>query len=272
MAKKRVKPSPPTPEEKLEYDLRDKRRRLNFIPEPTYYFAPGDKVHIGNLHEPRIVEVLDDGKIYLFEFNNTHYENNYNGNRTERELVIDGPVRRYAYWFDLRPLHTTKESIIRNGDIRLNFSTRTIDSIFSIAYHFGLDMDPDYQRGYVWTDEDKVNLIDSVFNNIDIGKFVFVHNEYMDEYLYEILDGKQRVRALLDYYENRFPYKGKYFNDLSLRDQFWFCQRTISVAEVDKTNRKALLQYFLMLNTAGKTMAKEHLNTIRQMVEECGEE
>ena len=270
MARKKV--APPTPEEKLAYDLKDKRRRLNFIPEPTYRFAPGDRVHIGNLHEPRVIEVLDGGKIYLFEFNGTHYVNNYDGGQTTRELVIDEPIRRYAFWFDLRPIHTTTESLIQNGDIRLSFSTRTIDSLISTAYHFGLDMDPDYQRGYVWTDEDRVALIDSVFNNIDIGKFVLVHNDYTDEYLYEILDGKQRVRALLDFYENRFPYKGKYFNDLSIRDQFWFCQKTIPVAEVDKTNRKALLRYFLMLNTAGKTMAQEHLDSVRKMEQECDTE
>jgi uncharacterized protein with ParB-like and HNH nuclease domain len=97
---------------------------------------------------------------------------------------------------------------------------------------------------------------------------VFVHNNYGDEYLYEILDGKQRVRALLDFYENRFPYKGKYFNDLCVRDQNWFCERTISVAEVAKASRKDLLKYFVILNTAGKTMSEEHIEKVKAMIEE----
>jgi uncharacterized protein with ParB-like and HNH nuclease domain len=71
----------------------------------------------------------------------------------------------------------------------------------------------------VWELEDKVALIDSIFNNVDIGKFAFIHLNYGEKYTYEILDGKQRMRAILDYYENRFQYKGKYFNELSCREQ-----------------------------------------------------
>ena len=117
--------------------------------------------------------------------------------------------------------------------------------------------------------EDKVALIESNFSYVDSGKFVFVHNNYDDEYLYEILDGKQRLRAILDFYENRFPYKGKYFNDLSIRDQNWFENKCIAVAEVSKTEKKNLLKYFLMLNTTGKSMDKSHIDNVRKMLEEC---
>lgn len=127
-----------------------------------------------------------------------------------------------------------------------------------------------YQRGYVWTKEDKELLIDSVFNNIDIGKFVLVHlSDY--EYLergrsYEILDGKQRLSTLIEFYENRFPYKGKYYNDLSYKDKRTFNRLTISVANVHETDKKTVLKYFLMLNRTGRSMDKTYLDKVEQML------
>jgi uncharacterized protein with ParB-like and HNH nuclease domain len=118
----------------------------------------------------------------------------------------------------------------------------------------------------VWTTKDKVNLIDSIFNCIDIGKFAFIKKNYGDDYLYEVLDGKQRIRAILDYFENRFPYKGKYFNDLCNRDKDHFEEYNISVAEARNLSKEQILQYFLMLNTGGKIMSKKHLDKVRNML------
>ena len=137
-------------------------------------------------------------------------------------------------------------------------------------YHcFGINMDPEYQRGYVWTDADKESLLDSVFGNIDIGKFVLVRlegEEYDKKKMsYEILDGKQRLSTLVDFYENRFPYKGCYFNDLSLEDRYCFKNHHISLAEVDTSDKKTILRHFLMLNQTGRAMDKEHLAKIEKM-------
>ena len=56
---------------------------------------------------------------------------------------------------------------------------------------------PDYQRGYVWEQEDKELLLDSIFKNIDIGKFVFIRlsdSEWMERnFGYEIR--KPRIKA-----------------------------------------------------------------------------
>ena len=144
----------------------------------------------------------------------------------------------------------------------INFDRLNIEKCFQNHYSV-----PDYQREYVWTEEDKVKLVDSIFRNIDIGKFVFVHNSYHDEYLYQILDGKQRIRAILVFYENRFPYRGKFFNDLSVRDQNWFCDKTIAVAEVERASKQDLLRYFIILNTAGKTMSEEHIQRVKELAE-----
>lgn len=82
----------------------------------------------------------------------------------------------------------------------------------------GIDFMPPYQREYVWTDSDKEQLLDSIFMGSDIGKFtvrVLDDVEWFERQLsYEIIDGKQRLMTLLNFYLNRFPYKGFYFDVL----------------------------------------------------------
>lgn len=50
--------------------------------------------------------------------------------------------------------------------------------------------------------------------------FVFVQRDYgYKGKLYEIIDGKQRLTALLEFNEDRFQYNGYYFSELSNADK-----------------------------------------------------
>lgn len=243
--------------ERLEREYNEHIKHLFLYPEPTYFFNIGDKVAIGRLLDVTIIDVCENGKFYKIRYSVEH--NNYG------KPYIEEGIERYEPWFSLRPLSNTTESLIQNGDVLMNFSTTHIGDILSKAYHFGIEMNPDYQRDYVWDESDKVALIDSIFNNVDIGKFCFIHRDYSEERLYEVLDGKQRIRAILDFYENRFPYKGKYFNDLSVRDQNWFENYTISSAQISNENRKQILRYFLLLNKSGRKMDEKQLEKVQEM-------
>ena len=256
MAKKNVSKEK-LKEQILQSQLED---LLKHCPEPTYRFNVGDVVNCGALKDPVVEAVIADGKVYTLKYM-TKLE--LHGNQLEE-------VRRNFAWYQIRPAaEWSKDSFIRNKDFRLCFSNRTIDDIISKAYRFGLDLDPDYQRGYVWTAQQKEDLIDSIFKNIDIGKFVYVQNDYGSENLYEVLDGKQRISTILEFFENKFPYKGKYFNDLCGCDRNHFEDYCIQVAEIRRGKKETILKYFLLLNTTGTPMSKEHLdNIVRRLYDE----
>jgi hypothetical protein len=253
-----------TPEEekavKLKNDYSYRMSSAAFVPEPTYYFNIGDKVHIGNLRDVTIVEILHDGKMYRIQYSVIH--TNYG-----KPYQEDG-LERYVWWYDLRPLSQTTESLISEDAevLKLSYSPMQIDALLGRYYHFGTDMNPDYQRDYVWSEEDKVALIDSIFHGIDIGKFAYADNPVSDHYLYEIIDGKQRLRTIIDFYENRFPYKGKYFNDLCYRDQNHFENYAVSVADVRNVDRNTVMKYFVAMNSQGRIMDSAHLDKVRAMI------
>jgi hypothetical protein len=268
MVKKKIEKTPEQIKQEKKQRIQDlldrelKELRERNISEPTYKFNIGDKVRLGGLEDVCVEQVLDDNKIYLIDY--TKIDHNY-GRPIRHEHQ-----KRYVRWTDVRKIHGNMESdFIRNIDLRMRFSQQTINSLFVKTHFFGVDFEPEYQRDFVWTLEDKIALIDSIFENVEIGKFVFISLDYEKKNGYEILDGKQRLKTLLDFYEDRFQYGGKYFSDLSIGEQDFFLNYPVSIAETrDELTREQKLRYFLKLNKHGHVMAKEQLDKVRRMLDE----
>lgn len=224
--------------------------------EPSYRFAVGDKVQVGHLLNCVVDEILEGGYMYL---------------------VRSGPSSdNYSCWAwtNVRPLDDDKDTRFAKRDSalsRLHYSNRNMYSLLNYHYLLGVDFNPDYQRGSVWDEEDREKLLDSIFAGCEIGRFVFKQLPFIrandDGNYYEIVDGKQRMLTLLAFYENRFPYKGVFYNDLSVLDKNWFMDASIGVAELDQnTTRAEVLEVFLALNEGGKPVAKEVLDHARELL------
>lgn len=262
-----AKTKPESTEERLkrerENDLSHLKAQLDFLREPSYCFKVGDSVACGAFDEAIVKEVLYGGKAYGLLCISTEEKP---GEMFRRERY------RVCPWTSVRPLTVGKTNFTKNEDIHICFSNSTIESLLSKAYFFGVDFNPDYQRGFVWGDEDKEKLLWSVFNNVEIGKFAFIHlndKEWLDRGVsYEILDGKQRLLTLMDFYENKIPYRGMYYNDLSKKDKRTFKNAPCSIAEVNSEDRAEVLRYFIILNRGGKAVDEEHLKKVEDMLEE----
>jgi len=243
-------------------DLRNTR-----INEPVLSFKIGDRVGYGSLDKTIVDEILDGGKIYKIK---VWYKNKPDQQNSGVEMY--NGAARYVAWHELTPYRTKEENseieIMRfEDDIQLNFMQSGIDSLFDYYYRNNLNMEPDYQRGHIWTLEDKVALIDSIFHNIEIGKFVFIFTGYEGNSHYEVLDGKQRMTALIEFFEGRFKYRGKTFYEMNWRDQSHFERYKISYARTEKTmTDKQKYEYFLKMNTYGKAQDPAHIEYVKNLL------
>lgn len=174
-------------------------------------------------------------------------------------------------WWDLS-LPSTKECNLEYKEpLRLQFFQQDIRSLIHRNFVCcGLNMNPRYQRDIVWAHDQKIELLDSIFNGLDIGKFVFINMPYSDEreYGYEILDGKQRLTTILEFYNDEWTYKGYYFSELSPLLQHKFEGLSVSVAEMrdDVATEENVLDYFIRLNKTGTPMDRNHLEKVEQML------
>lgn len=76
-------------------------------------------------------------------------------------------------------------------------------------------LDPEYQRRHRWSVERKSRLIESFLMNVPVPP-VFLYER--DLARFEVMDGRQRLTALSDFYANRFPLTGlQYWSDLDGR-------------------------------------------------------
>jgi len=68
------------------------------------------------------------------------------------------------------------------------------------------DLDPPYQRGKVWSNEWKNDLIRYMFDGLPLSPITLVEktNEITKEEEYLVLDGKQRISTLFDFIDNQF--------------------------------------------------------------------
>lgn len=70
-----------------------------------------------------------------------------------------------------------------------------------------------YQRKLVWSESEKVCLIDSILKGYPIPLILFAeYTEADGKTYYEVLDGMQRINAIVGFIENEYPVAGKYFD------------------------------------------------------------
>jgi hypothetical protein len=80
-----------------------------------------------------------------------------------------------------------------------------------------IDFDPPYQRkGGLWSPQDKAYLIDSILNGFDVPKLYLADYQYGESNLnvaklpYAIIDGKQRLEAIFDFFDNKIALDEKF--------------------------------------------------------------
>lgn len=138
-----------------------------------------------------------------------------------------------------------------------------------------INLNPEYQRELVWTDKQKQDYILAILKHR--AKITPVIIEKLTEQgtvLYEILDGKQRLTALFDYIDNKYPLQtGEYFKDLSAKDMNVITQTRVSYTRITSYKECDVpldfkLAYFLEINALGTKITDEHIEKIENKLKE----
>lgn len=247
----------------LTSDIKDIKGRMDYniltTPPKHRKFNVDERVLYGAHKETYVREIFENGLYYTIE-------------SIDVKRDRDKPPRnekRVIEWHDIFPFKVKETSFAQEEKYRIQQLSTTVSGLIMKHNHSGVDVDVEYQREHVWKLKDKIALIDSIFNNIDIGKFVFVQRSY--SYigkLFEIIDGKQRLTAITDFYEDRFKYKGYFFSELSHYDKHKFLDLSITYGYLVNPDKQGIFESFIKLNTCGKPMANKHIDHVKQLLNE----
>lgn len=138
-----------------------------------------------------------------------------------------------------------------------------------------LIVDNSFQRNYVWLKKHQISLIETILLGYAIPEiylWMIDTDPSSGETKYSIVDGQQRIGAVFDYIDGKFPlrsaylseanaeYADKYFNDLDddLRKYIWSYPFTVRQLP-QSVSRDEIVKMFLRLNSTDKSLNPQEL-------------
>lgn len=139
-----------------------------------------------------------------------------------------------------------------------------------------------YQRGYVWSLQQKQALINTVYRNLECGRIILKINNlnlvqtmykkgYTDFAARDIVDGKQRLSTLIEFVEDKFQDEhGNYFSELSNTAQRHFYRYSGMICgEMDEySSNEQVCDAFLNNAVAGTPISQEHIDFMTKTKQE----
>lgn len=168
-------------------------------------------------------------------------------------------------------LDTEAEELVTDGDVRPVSSQPSDWTISTLRdkYEKGqIDLQPEYQRGYVWALRPELpsRLIESLLLQIPIPPIYFGK---MPGQKLEVIDGQQRLTTLIRFVRNDFPLQrlqrisalnGMYFRDMSEEHQAMVLDATIRTIVIDAGhNHNLRYEVFERLNRGAMPLNEQEL-------------
>lgn len=172
----------------------------------------------------------------------------------------------------IKPLRTAKWQ----ADFRWD---RLEDSIASMGNDYGgLELNPDFQRGHVWTPAQQVHFIENCLRGVVASNGFLIqfnspswNDDSSESDLppgLQCVDGLQRYTAVTEFVKGNVRPFGFTAQELS-RTQFSPIRIHMKVAIHDFTSRADLLDHYLSINAGGTPHSAEEIARVRDLLEQA---
>jgi uncharacterized protein with ParB-like and HNH nuclease domain len=138
-----------------------------------------------------------------------------------------------------------------------------------------VQLDPDFQRGHVWSTEQQATYIEFCLKGGKSGRDILFNNPNWihsrnDSYTdFVLVDGLQRITAVTKFMNNELAvFNGNLLQDFTDNPRVILRNQRFTVYINDLTSKKEVLQWYLDLNSGGVVHSQEELNRVREMLKE----
>lgn len=236
----------------------------------------------------KVLEANDDGSIMIKEYGysspiRVEKEDYY---KNTRHIGAD-PFPEKPWNSALRMISFDLYSIVHTCGLEkekkeYDFNTKNKYIVEELEWNpFFVDKDGNevvYQRDFCWTTKQKQLLIESIYNNIEIGKIVIRRRSYdwvkqrhlsgKSGCFKDIVDGKQRLNAIFGFINGEFKdLHGNKWEDLSEHAQKKFFRfMSVGYGEIgEDATDDDVKSVFLNVNFSGVRMSKEHIDFVKSI-------
>lgn len=132
----------------------------------------------------------------------------------------------------------------------------------------GLQLNPDFQRGHVWTEQQAMKYIEYLLRGGKSARIVyFNHPGWMTSFKgdFVCVDGLQRITSIINFINNKLSVFGYYYKEFEDKIPFGV---DLIVNINDLKTRKEVLQWYLDLNYGGTVHSNEEINKVKKLLEQ----
>lgn len=171
----------------------------------------------------------------------------------------------------------------RSPLVKLNMGTASYTVGHWLVSGSEYELNAPYQRGSVWEPERKRNLIRSLMLGVPTGSIIVNIRPYSSDGFHgAIVDGKQRIEAVLDFMEDRLEVPNAWFEEddvLSDKEMVKFSELSYSfqrgfkyttvlpVMEAKVPTIEEEAEIFLLINQGGVEQEESTLNNAKRIAE-----
>jgi len=124
-----------------------------------------------------------------------------------------------------------------------------------IGYDGKLDIRPAYQREFIYKDQQRDAVIDTVIKDFPLNVMYWAVREDGN---FEVIDGQQRTISVCQYVNGDFSFENRYFHNLQDDEQEQILNYKLTVYQCSGTDSETL-DWFKTINIAGEKLTDQEL-------------
>ena len=154
-----------------------------------------------------------------------------------------------------------------DGNYKVNVSWDYIEHWIS---RHKIDLNPDFQRGHVWTEKQQIIYVEFCLKGGKHSNLIrFNCPGWMQDFRgpFVLVDGKQRLEAVRKFLCNELPVFGGH--TITAFEDSLLLQRSndFIFAVNDLTTRNEVLQWYIDINSGGTIHTPEEIEKVRKLIE-----
>lgn len=166
--------------------------------------------------------------------------------------------------------------LTRVGSYQVNMPLRDIpDKIkkWQEDEWYNLQLNPDFQRGHVWTEEQQIKYIEYLLRGGKSNNIIYFNQPSWQGYAttdyndFVCVDGLQRLTAVLRFMNNEIKVFGSYYKEFD--DKLSFDVDFIFNINNLKTE-KEVLQWYVDMNSGGTPHSNDEIERVKKMIQKLG--
>ena len=155
-------------------------------------------------------------------------------------------------------------------NVGIDYLKATVDGYIK---DFGLELNPDFQRGHVWTKKQQISYLEFFYRGGKSANVIYFNcpsfgrGEAEDSDIKQmvLVDGLQRLTSHLDFLDNKIPIFGYYFKEFTDRPRL--TQYDLRFNINDLQYRHEVLKWYIEMNTGGVVHTKEEIERVQKLLE-----